>query len=886
MPMPARAGGLRRKGRQLVPTGRGAAPEGAAILRQRMDGRRRRAALTGRLQGVLFKMRTTKVKRLWPVMALAPLLALAAILAVSLWHNGPEGGLTPPAAEAQGRVIDPTPILYTEACAVSDYTEDVKCLTDEDSLRVSFTAVTPSNQALLVYVTGAAGSDNPGVTRYANMSAHDGTSALGKKGVAEYRFVYIVANAPGTYGEITVHRRWADDEGNVYLVAGLNVAAGNRPGAGATRVGNLGLADVSITRVSFLQDLALDNPNTVTGLLASDDVKLPARGVAATPVARRFEIGAAEADDDGGDTAGSIEFTVNPSSTAGDSVAQPGIGGRIEVVTTFDPDSALEENLGNPNTVTVPELSATAEAPGFDETPISATIDGWEATGAVKASVVITHIARNGTRTAFDPIAFYRVGPAASISVADPGPNDGTHRTQVSDEYGPILVQLEDALDHMVTANGQEIVIEGADDAAAAILDYDDEDDRTLTLNATADTDRDGDNDAYSVMIKIKDAATSGTYRVNLAIKEGEGDDEMTVHATPVTIQVIGAPDAMDGALSETTVNPTGNLMLTGVRFSAMGESAYTVPCHETQTMQPTSDTDVGSICEWEGKTPADRAVLENGTGTVNTNGTATIGVKESAAAGTYTLVITAGERSNSSGPVADKEIEFVVRGRPTMYTLTGPDQIGPGEIVEYSVKATDDAGGLPYLPADVQDVGVVLLGATEYVQTIHVTDGAVTLNALGEASFNVVAATDTPAGSNLIIAIAGVGADPVRKEVSIGPKALGVPTGLTLQTVADDTGTVTLSWTAGANSTRHWIAGIKQEDWDANDFSNVLFMEASSQTGHTFMDLEGGKVYVFTVTAGNAAGQWSDWAPLQRITVGTPAPTGGSGPSSPFGGN
>ena len=837
-------------------------------------------------------MRTTKVKRLWPVLALAPLFALAAILGVSLWHSGP-GALTPPAAEAQDRGFTPeATVAYSEDCDFDTFGEDLECISDEDSLEVAIVAQADSD-GFTVYVTGAAGAAaTTGIdARHPNIQAKDNSPTpvpLGKNGIGEWQRSSADSPPPTrdtSFGAsnddlfiIDVQRDWADDDGIVYLFID---SEGQALASDATTIQANSASDDGIVRVFFTkgQGLNRDNTGIITGLGRNADVTRSANAVSTE--ARRFPIVSGT---------GPLTFMVKPSSAS--SGTKPGIGGQIEVATTFTAGSDLISGTASSRSDNVP-TAATADAanPSVEAQALTATLQGWKESGPVEASVVITHIARDGARTPFDPIEFYRVGPAREVAVASQ-PIDDPHRTlsDPDDMYGPIVLRLDDALGQLVTAASQKIVIEGADDAAAAILDYDSESDRSGTYSAV-DIDNDTDTgdaagrDGYRLNIKVKDTADTGDYRVNLLVKQGSGDDEMTVATAQVTIPVIGAPTMMDGALAETTVNPGQSLELADVRFSADGQSAFAVNCHLSDTVEPSPRNANNSICDWSGKSPADRAVLEDGgMGSVYTDGTATIGVKDSAAAGTYTLVISDG-RTGGTG-VADKELQFTVRGRPTMYTLTGPDRIDAGDIANYTVKATDANGELPYLHSDVLDVGVVLLGASGYVSTLHVSsEGTVTLNNQGEASFTVVTAVNTPADTEVVIAIAGQGAAPSRKTVAIGPLALGIPGGLTLGTMADDTGTVTLSWTAGANSTRHWIAGIKQEDWDANNFADVIFMEAESQTGHTFTGLEGGKVYAFTVTAGNAAGEWSDWAPIRRVTVGTPAPTSGGGPGNPFGG-
>ena len=93
----------------------------------------------------------------------------------------------------------------------------------------------------------------------------------------------------------------------------------------------------------------------------------------------------------------------------------------------------------------------------------------------------------------------------------------------------------------------------------------------------------------------------------------------------------------------------------------------------------------------------------------------------------------------------------------------------------------------------------------------------------------------------------------------------LGPASNLTA-TPGDVPGTLTLRWTPGANATRHWVAGIKQSDWDANDFTNLIWTAASSNDTHTLSGLDSGAEYVFAIAAGRAA-QWSAWTPLARGT-------------------
>ena len=88
-----------------------------------------------------------------------------------------------------------------------------------------------------------------------------------------------------------------------------------------------------------------------------------------------------------------------------------------------------------------------------------------------------------------------------------------------------------------------------------------------------------------------------------------------------------------------------------------------------------------------------------------------------------------------------------------------------------------------------------------------------------------------------------------------------------------DTPGTITLTWTPGANAERHWLAGVKQ-----SDLSEFAVWAATDDMGsHTVSGLEAGATYIFTVTAGRGEGdtrQWSAWAPWATATAAAPTPT------------
>lgn len=80
--------------------------------------------------------------------------------------------------------------------------------------------------------------------------------------------------------------------------------------------------------------------------------------------------------------------------------------------------------------------------------------------------------------------------------------------------------------------------------------------------------------------------------------------------------------------------------------------------------------------------------------------------------------------------------------------------------------------------------------------------------------------------------------------------------------------GTIALSWTPGANATRHWIAGVK----DADRSSLAVWMAADNMDSHTVTGLDGGAAYILTVIsgrdlAGSGESEWSAWAPWVIVT-------------------
>ena len=99
----------------------------------------------------------------------------------------------------------------------------------------------------------------------------------------------------------------------------------------------------------------------------------------------------------------------------------------------------------------------------------------------------------------------------------------------------------------------------------------------------------------------------------------------------------------------------------------------------------------------------------------------------------------------------------------------------------------------------------------------------------------------------------------------------LGMPGNLQAMAGAD-AGTVNLTWTPGANSNMHYVAGIKVSDWQAQNYSNTIFRATSGNSSDEVTGLSSGEQYAFTVVSGRSFvdtndQDWGDWATIVYAT-------------------
>ena len=91
----------------------------------------------------------------------------------------------------------------------------------------------------------------------------------------------------------------------------------------------------------------------------------------------------------------------------------------------------------------------------------------------------------------------------------------------------------------------------------------------------------------------------------------------------------------------------------------------------------------------------------------------------------------------------------------------------------------------------------------------------------------------------------------------------LGMPSGLSAR-AGTTPGTVILTWTPGANSDSHFLAGYKQSDLDAGNASVAIWEAARSRSSHTLTGLESGVQYAITINASRVVDgvtEWSGWS-------------------------
>ena len=428
-----------------------------------------------------------------------------------------------------------------------------------------------------------------------------------------------------------------------------------------------------------------------------------------------------------------------------------------------------------------------------------------------------------------------------------------------------------------------------ADDAARAIV-----------------ADLDGAGSVYGnvMWIPIRADAAPGDYAFNIRTVSRNYDREPEATDT-MTITVIGPPDNISAYLgSRTEYEPGERLIIRATVRDADGALA-------TYTRDPVRGRGTPERCKdcfFEAADSATAAALEIPEGYLS-GGTYRARIAHDAAPGEYSVIV-------SHPTVGAETLSFTVIGEddavepepeptpapgtgtgtgdgdggvrrpalppgPASYELAGHRSVGAGRTGIFTVTGTDAEGGLPNLEGANAEVYVLVDGAGKDAVTISgaadAGAGIITLNDKGVGTFALRVADGTAPTTVDLEVVGAIGSEPIIRGLDIGTEPVVLPdlgdaANLTLTAgTGDDAGSVTLRWTAGANSDRHWIAGIKVSDWDAGNFDNIIWTRAAANDTHTVTGLDAGAEYAFTVIAGrlvDGATEWGAWAPIERVTV------------------
>ena len=420
--------------------------------------------------------------------------------------------------------------------------------------------------------------------------------------------------------------------------------------------------------------------------------------------------------------------------------------------------------------------------------------------------------------------------------------------------------------------------------------------------------DQDGFGHQYGsyIWIPIRSDAAPGDYTFNIQSRARNAAKEPAVTAT-LTLTVIGPPDSISAYLgSRTEYEPGERLIIRATVRDADGALA-------TYTRDPARGHGVPERCKdcfFEAADSATAAALEIPEGYLS-SGTYRARIAYDAAPGEYSVIV-------SHPTVGAETLSFTVIGEddavapapeptpapgagtgtgdgdgdggvrrpalppgPASYELAGHRSVGAGRTGIFTVTGADAAGGLPNLEGANAEVYVLVDGAGKDAVTISgaadAGAGIITLNDKGVGTFALRVADGTAPTTVDLEVVGAIGSEPIIRELDIGTEPvvrpdLGDASGLALQAgTGDAAGSVTLRWTAGANSDRHWVAGIKVSDWEAGNFDNIIWTRAAANDTHTVTGLDAGAEYAFTVIAGRLVDgetEWGAWAPIERVTV------------------
>ena len=292
-------------------------------------------------------------------------------------------------------------------------------------------------------------------------------------------------------------------------------------------------------------------------------------------------------------------------------------------------------------------------------------------------------------------------------------------------------------------------------------------------------------------------------------------------------------------------------------------------PSGTTQAIETISDAAARSKVDATSGTPAFPAISD---GQANARLYATVDdATNNAQLGDYEIEVSGGGQRTT--------VSITISGDAENFALGGPMYISLGGSAAYTLTATDSAGNSP---AGTTCVNVLLRAQDSDPSDVSIKkessgtcEDASQLKGNGTITFTVFAPVEAVEGSRGRIAVLSDNTEVASHSVIFGEELMTpepepmLGRAMNLMATANDDGSITLSWTAGANATRHWVAGARQNDDGRFDISVFVWSMADSDSSHMVAaeDLASGN-WVFTVIAGDADG-WGSWAtPFAEATV------------------
>ena len=230
----------------------------------------------------------------------------------------------------------------------------------------------------------------------------------------------------------------------------------------------------------------------------------------------------------------------------------------------------------------------------------------------------------------------------------------------------------------------------------------------------------------------------------------------------------------------------------------------------------------------------------------------ATVTVDDEAEFGDYTITVSTG----AGDDLVEQVLAITVSGPPVSYSLVDPAAtiaLGAGSSQEFTVSARDVNGSVPFF-GDDNTVEVIIRGAGPNDVFGLEAGNLLTLDAdTGEGTFEIFTPLGAEDGDEAQILVRTGGEVKARHTVTFGEAVAPMPmlTAPTDVTATADAGTVTVTWTDGADALGHLVLLFNA------DFSSAPMVNAvpTGSSSAQFMDVAAGD-YVAVVVSYRSASE------------------------------